>query len=241
MACEELVTIPDLPVITAPDVDGLTLYVNPDNGVAHHMAFSELTKMFGLDTLDQDINNKVEAKGNLIQVDLENLFTAQYATKAEVNQLVNDGLDALAPTIDESGYWVIKGEITGYKAVGADGASPTIEIGENLHWIINGEDSGVRAVPVAERIDYNGDITGARNEENRTFRASRPFDANSLKVYLSGNRMSRGSSADFYVSSDSGLQQIVFNAPHVILPEHNLIFEYTPIGGPYEQVEEGEG
>ena len=64
-----------------------------------------------------------------------------------------DGQDGVTPTIEisEDGYWVINGEKTSTKAVGADGAdgadgkTPTIEISEDGYWVINGEKTETKA------------------------------------------------------------------------------------------------
>lgn len=47
--------------------------------------------------------------------------------------------------INDDGYWVINGEITGVKAEGEAGKAPEITIGQNGNWYIDGVDSGTKA------------------------------------------------------------------------------------------------
>ena len=76
-----------------------------------------------------------------------------------------DKEDEEAPTIkiSKDGYWVINGEKSDYKAVGADGkdgvdgadgVTPTIEISEDGYWVINGEKTNVKANS-GEAVDEN--------------------------------------------------------------------------------------
>ncbi|MBO5235696.1 MAG: leucine-rich repeat protein [Spirochaetaceae bacterium] len=64
----------------------------------------------------------------------------------------SDGEDAETPTISisEDGYWIINGEETDKKAIGADGSAgkdaDIWTIGENGNWFKNGQDTGNQAV-----------------------------------------------------------------------------------------------
>lgn len=57
------------------------------------------------------------------------------------------GADGATPTVEigANGNWFINGVDTGVKATGADGSTPVITIGANGNWYVNGADTGVKA------------------------------------------------------------------------------------------------
>ena len=99
------------------------------------------------------VNNNVNAWSDTVPIpqDGERVYMTQKLStdtqwSAPIQISAVDGANGEANVeINEDGYWVINGEITGVKAEGSNGLTPEITIGTNGNWYINGIDSGAKA------------------------------------------------------------------------------------------------
>lgn len=104
-------------------------------------------------TVPTIVNNNISAWSDQIPslVDGERIYMTQkmstdvnWSTPIPISAV--DGKDGSANVeINDDGYWVINGEITGVKAEGEAGKAPEITIGQNGNWYIDGFDSGTKA------------------------------------------------------------------------------------------------
>ncbi len=70
-------------------------------------------------------------------------------------------------------------------------------------------------------IDYTYNITGAKDNVNTNYNTSQPFLANTTRVYLNGQRLTRGVGYDYV---EAGLIQVSLALP--LAPTDQLIIEY---------------
>lgn len=70
-------------------------------------------------------------------------------------------------------------------------------------------------------IDYDYNITGAKDNVNTNYNTSQPFLANTTRVYLNGQRLTRGVGYDYV---EAGLIQVTMALPPA--PTDQLIIEY---------------
>lgn len=70
-------------------------------------------------------------------------------------------------------------------------------------------------------IDYDYNITGAKDNVNTNYNTSQPFLANTTRVYLNGQRLTRGVGYDYV---EAGLIQVTMALP--LAPTDQLIIEY---------------
>lgn len=80
---------------------------------------------------------------------------------------------------------------------------------------------GTAPVGAQFKIDYDPNITGTRNGVNLLFTTSSTFIATTTRVFLNGQRLSRGATYDYV---ETGTNQITFAAAPV--PTDQIIIEY---------------
>jgi hypothetical protein len=73
----------------------------------------------------------------------------------------------------------------------------------------------------AFKIDYTPDIVGAKNGSNLVFTTSATFVVTTTRVYLNGQRLTRGAGYDYI---ETGTNQITFAAAPVSTDQ--IIIEY---------------
>jgi hypothetical protein len=71
------------------------------------------------------------------------------------------------------------------------------------------------------KIDYTYNITGAKDNVNTNYNTSQPFLANTTRVYLNGQRLTRGAGYDYV---EAGVVQISMALP--LAPTDQMIIEY---------------
>lgn len=135
-----------------------------------------------------------------------------------------DGEDGTSPHIGGNGNWWIGDEDTGVSAAGGiTDLDFTMQSGYQLKitWDENGVpqektvnlatdlNNGMRS---ARHIDYAPTITPLPNGENRIFRGSFNFNADSIAVYRDGVRMSQGG-IDYQVGEDGNGTYVDFVDP----------------------------
>lgn len=132
----------------------------------------------------------------------------------------------------------------GYRTVATEAERNTIPVQRReLHMIVAVESTGLmyelvtwsdavtipdinwRIFPVitgSTRIDYDGDITGARDGSNQVFTTSTNFLSGTTKVFLNGVRQQRGVNLDYIEVSANTIS--LYLAP---VAEDKLLIEYS--------------